>query len=423
MLADTSFIVSGGDAEQYSNQHQVKVLRDRSQTSRYLAPTCKRITLNVNGTRYQTYEETLNNFPDTLLGDSTKRETFFNERTNEYNLPRNKVAFDSILFYYQSRGILARPSTVSVKDFDDELQFYEISNPDPLAVMMREGEPEELETNMSGDTFKERLWIILEHPHSCRVGQITALISVIVILFSIIIFNIETLDSLRNEKDSDLWFTFETVCVVWFSGEYLCRLYSAPVRRKFIFSGMGIVDLLAILPYLVTVPFKKSVDDVRSFLVMRALRLFRVLRVFKLSRYSVGFKILMHTIIDSVEQMRPILFCTAIAVTVFGSIEFIIEGPEGEFMSIPHSMWWAVETMSTVGYGDIVPITPLGRLVSALCALCGIVLFCLPTPILVANFLKHYTRAFMNPSTQDKLGEEQKNLVENMQRIYLASNR
>ena len=132
MLADTSFIVSSPESEQYSNQHQVKVLTHRRQRSRYLAPTSKRITLNVNGTRYQTYEETLNNFPNTLLGSSVKRESFYDERTQEYNLPRSKGRFDSILFYYQSRGILARPNTVSVNDFDEELQFYEISNQTPL---------------------------------------------------------------------------------------------------------------------------------------------------------------------------------------------------------------------------------------------------------------------------------------------------
>jgi voltage-gated potassium channel Kch len=424
MLGDTSFIVSSPETEQYTNQHQPRVLCHNYQPSRYLAPTSKRITLNVNGTRYQTYEETLNNFPDTLLGCPTKREPFYNERTDEYNLPRNKIAFDSILFYYQSRGILARPSTVSVKDFDEELRFYEITNPDPIAVLMRE-ESELLveDISLNGKTFKERIWIILEYPHSCGLGQIIALISVIVILFSIVIFNIETLASLRKKQDSDLWFAFETTCVIWFTGEYLCRLYSAPVRRHFVLSAMGIVDLLAILPYFVTLPLKQELNDVRSFLVMRALRLFRVMRVFKLSRYSVGFKILLHTIVDSVEQMRPILFCTIIAVTVFASVEYLVEGPEGEFMSIPHSMWWAVQTMSSVGYGDIVPLTPLGRLISAFCALSGILLFCLPTPILVANFLKHYTRAFLNPNTQDKLGEEQKNLVDNMQRIYLASNR
>ncbi|XP_028402218.1 potassium voltage-gated channel subfamily A member 2-like [Dendronephthya gigantea] len=423
MLADASFIVSSPENEQYPNQHQPKVLNLRRQRSRYLDPTSKRITLNVNGTRYQTYEETLSTFPDTLLGSPTKRNHFYNERTEEYNLPRSNGSFDSILFYYQSRGILARPSTISVKDFDEELQFYQITNPDPLAVLLRDDDVNELATPVVGETFKERMWVILEFPHSCRLGQIIALISIIVIVFSIVIFNIETLATLRKKQDSDLWFAFETTCVIWFTGEYLCRLYSAPQRRVFVMSAMGIVDLLAILPFFVTLFFKNELEDVRSFLVMRALRLFRVLRIFKLSRYSVGFKILLNTIVDSVEQMRPILFCTIIAVVVFGSVEFIVEGPEGDFMSIPHSMWWAVQTMSSVGYGDIVPETVLGRFVSALCAISGILLFCLPTPILVANFLKHYTHAFLNPQTQDKLGETQKKLVDNMQRIYLSSNR
>ena len=421
MLGDRGFVSVSGDSEQYSSQNHVKVLT-RHEKSRYLAPTNKRITLNVSGTRYETYEETLNNFPETLLGCSQKREEYFNESTQEYVLPRSKCAFDSILFYYQSRGILARPKTITIKDFDDELQFYQITNPDPLAGLLREDvageQPVPVATN-----FRERMWLVLEYPHSSRLGQLVALLSVFVILFSIVIFCIETLKVLKKRRESDFWFTLETLCIAWFIGEYLCRLYSAPVRWKFVFSMMGIVDFLAILPYLVTLPFKEELDDVRSFLVMRALRLFRVLRVFKLSRYSVGFKILLHTIVDSLDQMRTICFCTAIAVLIFGSVVFFAEGSSGQFSSIPQSMWWALQTMSSVGYGDIVPVTPMGRFIGSVCALSGILLFCLPTPILVSNFLKHYTRAFVSASSHDSLGEQQKRLVENMKKIYLSTSR
>lgn len=423
MLSDKSFILSSPEGEQHTHPHIVKVLSNNEEQSRYLCPTCKRITLNVNGTRYQTYEETLNNFPDTLLGCPRKRKTLYDARTNEYNLPRNKHAFDSVLFYYQSRGILARPSTVSMKDFDDELKFYQIKNPDPMAALLWEVDPQDYEVSLDSKGFREQVWIILEYPSSCRLGMVIALISIVVILFSIVIFNIETLASLRKKHDDYFWFAFETACVIWFTLEYLCRIYSAPVRRKFIFSAMGIVDMIVILPYFVTLPLRKELGDVRSFLVIRALRLIRVLRVFKLTRYSADFKILLRTIIDSATQLRPILFCMVIAVIVFASVEYFVEGGEGEFMSIPHSAWWAVQTMTSVGYGDVVPTTPLGRFISSLCALSGIILFCLPTPILVANFLKHYTRAFLNPNTHDKLGEEHKRLVINMQRIYLTTNR
>lgn len=418
MLTDTSFI--NVDSEQYTNQHHVKVLT-RHKKSRYLAPSSKRITLNVSGARFETYEATLDSFPETLLGCSEKRQEFFNETTKEYVLPRCKWAFDSILFYYQSHGILARPNTVTVKDFDDELKFYEIANPDPL--VQDNEDSEEQEPVYVANTFRKRMWLVLEYPHSSRLAQVVSLLSIIVILFSIIIFCMETLKSLRRSEDNDLWFAFETVCIVWFLGEYLCRLYSAPVRLKFVFSAMGMVDFLAILPYFVTLPFKQELNDVKSFLVMRALRLFRVLRVFKLSRYSVGFKILLHTIMDSLEQMRPIVFCMGIAVLVFGSILFVIEGPLGQFNSIPQSMWWAIQTMTSVGYGDIVPITPLGRFFASACAVSGILLFCLPSPILVSNFLKHYTRAFLSANARDGLDEQQKRLVENMKRIYLSTNK
>ena len=406
-----------GGGEQFTKRKAT-----RHEKARFLATTNKRITLNVSGVRFETYEETLNSFPETLLGSSEKREEFFNHRTQEYCLPRRKCAFDSILFYYQSHGILARPDTVSVEEFDDELLFYQINNPDSLTTLM--GDDEEQNPQMPvACTFRERVWMILEYPMCSPLGQLIAIVTVLLIVFSIVIFTVETLESMRKQSYKDLWFTLETICIVWFIGEYICRVYAAPVRRKFIFSGMGMVDLLAILPYLVTLPLKEELNDVKSFLIMRALRLFRVMRVFKLSRYSVGFKILLHTILDSVEQMRTIVFCAGISVLVFASIVYMAEGSKGKFTSIPESMWWAVQTMSSVGYGDIVPITPIGRFFGSLCAVSGILLFCLPTPILVTNFLKHYMRAFLSANSSKNLSEQQKQLVENMKKIYLSSNR
>lgn len=185
---------------------------------------------------------------------------------------------------------------------------------------------------------------------------------------------------------------FEVISVIIFSIEYFLRLltctynpkYSHPVwgRIRYIFSFNGLVDLLAILPFYL--PLIVTVDG--RFL--RVLRLFRLLRLFKMGRYSTAFALIIKVIRDRKEELIISLTMLVVILIFASSFMYYIEHeaqPEA-FSSIPETMWWGVATLTTVGYGDVYPITPLGRILGAFIAVLGIGIFALPAGIIASGF-------------------------------------
>lgn len=392
-----------------------------------------RVIINVSGLRYETYEETLENYPETLLGSPTRRSEYYNPTFGEYVFARDKQSFDAILFFYQSRGILAKPGDVSEETFLEEIEFYGLRSKyytesiDHLPDLQEDGEEEILPHS----PHKRKLWLLFEYPRSSTTARVLALWSIFVIAFSTVVFCIETLPELQitplNTTDAsrrtpvgegealDYWFVMEGIFVAWFTLEYAVRLYSAPSVWNFVKSTMGILDILAIFPFYLTLAVRESTNQVRSFAVIRAIRLFRVLRVFKLSRYSDAIKLLVNTVYCSLEQLRSLGLCLAVCLVLFSSAIFYAEG-NSNFRSIPEAFWWTVITMTSVGYGDMTPTTPVGKFVGSFCAMFGVVFFCLPTPVLVSNFIKFYIHYGNN-------GQRKKAFVDNLKQLFLSRNR
>lgn len=373
----------------------------------------RRIILNVQGCRFETFQATLDEFPDTLLGSEEKRSRFYDPLQDEYFFERDKYAFDSILFYYQSRGILSCPSTISQNTFDEELKFYEI----------RPKEPEQQETRVSVMPLKKwqrKMWKLLEYPESSKQAAFFSKLSMLVIVLSVVAFCAETLDkastrssisssllnntnnetakidqSQMNMKRSRVWFIIDTCIIIWFSMEYLSRLASSPDKVKFIRSMLAIIDLLAIIPYFLSLILGDSFAPAFSFTIMRVFRLLRVVRLLKLTRYVAALRILGQTVQSCQEQLTALMFLILISVILFSSAIFYIEkeaNPDN-FSSIPASFWWTIITMTTVGYGDMTPQTPQGRVVGALCAVFGVVVMvCLPSPVFISSFNEIYVR-------------------------------
>lgn len=187
---------------------------------------------------------------------------------------------------------------------------------------------------------------------------------------------------------------FETLSVIIFTVEYLLRMYTSviqfpdrsPIKAafRFIFSFMALVDLFAILPFYL--PFIIPMD----MRFLRILRLGRLLRVLKLNRYSEAFSIIGRVVLRKKEQLIVTMFVTVILLLLSASIMYNIENqtqPES-FPNIIASFWWAIATLTTVGYGDVYPVTVLGKILSALIALLGIGLVAIPTGIISAGFVE-----------------------------------
>ncbi|EDO31768.1 predicted protein, partial [Nematostella vectensis] len=388
---------------------------------------CARIKINVSGMVFETYEETLAQYPQTLLGCPQKRVRYLDPNSGEYCFDRDKSLFNSILFFYQSHGILACPGDVSKELFLKEVKFFQLHQ--AVEKLKKDLEPivEPPQPILLPDhAIKRKLWLLFEFPHSSRCASFLANFSVFVIVVSTVTFCMETIesigynftnicDSVTNNTNSALnksfievknatqsnciikgeqvefWSTIEAVYVTWFTLEYLIRVICAPVRCKFMKSAMGLVDFLAIIPFYITLLAQNNI--IAGFPVLRIVRLFRVIRVLKLSRYSRGLKLLAKTLVLSGGDLPSILAVLIINIILFSSIVYYVENgiKDSDFKSIPDAFWWSVVTMTTVGYGDQVPKGPLGRLVGAICAVSGIViLFCFPTPVLLSHFEEMY---------------------------------
>ncbi len=210
------------------------------------------------------------------------------------------------------------------------------------------------------------------------------------IFLNVIAVALETVDSLYNQYQS--WFKiFEGVSVLFFTVEYILRIWSCTVktayrhpiwgRLKYMITPLALVDLLAILPFYLPL----VAPQLR---VGRSLRLLRLFRVLKLNRYTDSLKILGRVLRLKQEEILLSLFVLSILLAVASSIIYYAEHeaqPEA-FSSIPEAMWWGTITLTTVGYGDVYPVTLLGRILGGMLAILGIGLFALPAGILASGF-------------------------------------
>lgn len=162
----------------------------------------ERLAINVSGMRYETQLRTLAQFPDSLLGDPRRRSRYFDPIRKELFLDRNRACFDAILYFYQSGGRLRRPANIPLDIFMDELVFYELGEEIMNRFREDEGFPKEETNQLPANEIQRRLWMLFEHPESSSGARIIAIISVMVIVVSILIFCLETLPDFRNEKEA-----------------------------------------------------------------------------------------------------------------------------------------------------------------------------------------------------------------------------
>ncbi|WP_340156479.1 ion transporter [uncultured Winogradskyella sp.] len=201
------------------------------------------------------------------------------------------------------------------------------------------------------------------------------------IIFSVITFSIETLPDLKPQTKVVLN-AIEAFCVVIFTFEYVARIYVADSKPKFIFSFFGIIDFLAILPFYLSFGV-----DLRS---LRLLRMFRLFRLFKLVRYNKAMRHFANAMILAKEQIILFMIITLMLIyfTAVGIYYFENEAQPEHFSSIFSSLWWSIVTLTTVGYGDVYPITVGGRIFTFFMLLIGLGVVAIPTGIISSSLTK-----------------------------------
>lgn len=210
-----------------------------------------------------------------------------------------------------------------------------------------------------------------------KAGRTFDIILLWMIILSVTVVVLESVKTLRNAHH-DLFVQVEWIFTIIFTLEYLLRIYTSPKPLKYMTSFYGVIDLLAILPTYLSLLF----DTSTFLLTIRALRLLRMFRVFKLGRYVKEAAVLVKALQMSIHKIVVFFGVLLTLVLILGSFLYLIEGEENGFTSIPQSVYWAIVTITTVGYGDIAPATVVGKILASIAMLTGYSIIAVPTGII-----------------------------------------
>ena len=340
------------------------------------------VTINVSGDRFQTHLSTLQLYPDTLLGNEKKRKVYWNPKLEEYFFDRHRSCFEAILYYYQSHGRLRRPDFVPLDTFLEEISFFQLG-PDAVNQIHKEENISKVEdVPLPRAIWRRYIWFYMEFPQHSKLGRIISVVSIFFTIVSCVALAVESLpvytDRWENicREQANLsanatdtsncaaqftspFFIIHTICVVFFTFEFVLRLISTPSYRRFAFSLLNWVDLGAILPYFIFLIIQLTDGNhgvqTGAALGIRLLRVLRFTRVVKLSticRQLKSLRVLSATIKESLLDFGAMIAILALLAFLFGAATYFAEkeSDDSMFDSIPISLYWGVITITGVGF-------------------------------------------------------------------------
>ncbi|XP_065051266.1 potassium voltage-gated channel subfamily B member 1-like [Rhopilema esculentum] len=391
----------------------------------------ERARLNIAGVIYEARMITLLKYPQTRLGslatkirrtsvDSSSVLTLcddYDEETGEMFFERDPTAFPAILNYYVS-GHLHLPRSDCVKAFEEEVMYWgipfdmgpccdsyyfeewacaeAIKKADQLEISLKKKEKNSEPETSDWKTIQAKIWNLFENPETSLAAKVVSVISNLVVILSTVILCLNTHPDLQTtaadgtKEDNPHLATIELVCIIWFTIEYVARLISCPNKKKFLIGGLNIIDLLTVLPYhigkiiaVTTGGISLNFKNTRRFI--QILRTIRIVRIFKLARHSIGLQVLGYTLKESCEELGLLALLLMMGVTLFATLVYYAEEhvPGTPFKSIIEGFWWATISITTVGYGDINPVTTFGKIIGCICCVSGILFIALPIPTIV----------------------------------------
>jgi len=405
----------------------------------------KRVTLNVGGVRHDVLWKMLEQVPQSRLGKLVQASTHedilqlcdtYSLIDNEYFFDRHPRSFNSILNFYRT-GNLHVIDEMCIMAFSDDLEYwminevflesccqnkYNIRKEHVLEEMKKEAnifKAEAVEDFGTGKFVKYQicLWDLIEKPETSKAAAIISNISIVFVVVSTIGMVLATMPSLVAQAAKLA--LIEAVCISWFTIEYLLRFAGCPQKWEFAKGAMNIIDVLAILPYYLDLFMAAGDEEVMSPLsngistttlspgavdpeeeessfenvqkIMKVFSILKILRVIKIARHSTGIQSIAFTLKHSYKELGLLMLFLAMGVLIFSSLCYFCEkDADTGFTSIPASFWWAIITMTTVGYGDLSPQTGPGMFVGTCCAISGVLVMALPIPIIVNNFAEFY---------------------------------
>nr|XP_033799511.1 LOW QUALITY PROTEIN: potassium voltage-gated channel subfamily G member 4 [Geotrypetes seraphini] len=425
----------------------------------YPADLKREIIINVGGIKYFLPWSTLDDFPMTRLGRLRSCHGYdeivqvcddYDEDTHEFFFDRNPCAFGMIVSFLAA-GKLRLLREMCALSFRDELAYWGVEEAHLERCCLRKlfQKLEELAEIRREEDFHRRrgkicardegrkvgycmakLRDMVENPQSGLPGKVFACLSILFVATTAVSLCVSTMPDLRAEEDRGECsqkcyniFVIETVCVAWFSLEFCLRFVQAKSKWQFFKSPLNIIDALAILPYyvsLIVIDEGKEMEKPGSSsylekvgLVLRVLRALRILYVMRLARHSLGLQTLGLTVRRCTREFGLLLLFLCVAVTLFAPLVHLAENEMGrcqEFTSVPASYWWAIISMTTVGYGDMVPRSIPGQVVALSSILSGILIMAFPATSIFHTFSRCYA----------ELKREQERLQTRLARISSA---
>ncbi|XP_035509506.1 potassium voltage-gated channel subfamily V member 2-like [Morone saxatilis] len=401
------------------------------------------IIVNVGGKVFHIPRQCAAKYPKTRIGslalcrDRAKLLKLcddYSVRKNEFFFDRDPAFFHHIFHFYTS-GVLWVIREMCPINFEEEIAFWGLSMKDTqlCCLMMFEERVDEVKDNLKVDrelmaevevkydnecfkdmifgNMRKTLWNFVEDPYSSTLAKAFTVLSNLFVLFSIVAMTLNTVEELQtyriNNRTHMEW--VEIITIVFFAFEYLIRLFTTPNIIMFLKSGLNFVDMVAVMPYFIQLIFEAFTDsdnmnaqeDLRTMArvsklshVLKIVKLLRIFRILKLARHSTGMKAFGFTLRQCYQQASCIFLFIAMGIFTFSALLHSAEREtEGSpISSIPYAWWWAAVSISTVGYGDVVPVTILGRIVAFGCISFGIILNGMPISFLFNNFSEYYAK-------------------------------
>ncbi|XP_019373186.1 PREDICTED: potassium voltage-gated channel subfamily V member 2 [Gavialis gangeticus] len=415
-------------------------------------PISSVLKVNVGGQSYHLPYQIVALYPKTRLGrlaTSTNRRCQlglcddYAAQADEYFFDRDPAVFQLIYNFYAS-GVLRVRDELCPRSYLEELSYWGVRlkyTPRCCRICFEERRDElseqlkvqrelraQAEAQENEQLFRHmrycgpqrwRLWNLMEKPFSSVTAKVMGVASSFFVLISVVALALNTVEEMqqvdrKSGETRPLLEHVETLCIAFFTLEYVLRLVSTPNLRRFASSALNVVDLIAILPLYLQMLLECFTDDDQPRgqgslhdydiekvgrvgkvgQVLRIMRLMRIFRILKLARHSTGLRAFGFTLRQCYQQVGCLLLFIAMGIFAFSAMVYSVEHDVSStnFTSIPHAWWWAAVSISTVGYGDMCPETHLGRLFAFLCIAFGIILNGMPISILYNKFSDYYSK-------------------------------
>ncbi|XP_017320229.1 potassium voltage-gated channel subfamily G member 3 isoform X2 [Ictalurus punctatus] len=395
--------------------------------------------LNVGGTRYAFPMDVLKDFPlrrvSRLHSCASEREVLevcddYDRERNEFFFDRHAEAFGFLMLYVKHGKLRLVPRMCELSFYNEMIYWGLESSHLELCCQRRlddrmsdtcthfteeerhvedrddQKEQEQLRRRGTG-RVKDAKWLesmrrTFEEPASSVAAQILASVSVLFVIVSMVLLCASTLPDWKTAESNmvEEHRIIEAVCIGWFTAECIVRFLVSRDKCEFVRRPLNIIDLLAITPYYISVTMTVLTGEnsqlQRAGVTLRVLRMMRIFWVIKLARHFLGLQTLGLTLRRCYREMVMLLVFICVAMAIFGALAQLLEhgldlkSSNEEYASIPAACWWVIISMTTVGYGDMYPITVPGRVLGGICVVSGIVLLALPITFIYHSFVQCY---------------------------------